>query len=147
MCGKIPDNTHAKGYHCDIELIPGANPVSIRQYRLTPLEKAELSQKVDDFIQKGWIEPSNSSWSSSVLFVPKPGGKLRFCVDFRGLNARTVPDAGTIPNQSELLDNLGGASVFSALDLASGFYQLALGPDSRGLTAFPTPYGLYQWQI
>ena len=147
LCGKIPDNTHAKGFHCDIELIPGANPVSIRQYRLTPLEKDELSKRVDEFIGKGWIEPSHSNWSSSVLFVPKPGNKLRFCVDYRGLNARTVPDAGTIPHQSELLDALGGATLFSALDLASGFYQLAMGESSRGLTAFPTPYGLFQWRV
>ena len=147
LCGKIPDHTHAKGFRCDIELVPGANPVSIRQYRLTPLEREELSKRVDEFIEKGWIEPSKGPWSSSVLFVPKPGGKLRFCVDFRGLNDRTISDAGTIPHQSELLDSLSGASLFSALDLASGFYQLALGENSKEVTAFPTPYGLYQWRV
>ena len=141
LCGKIPDHTHARGFTCDIELVAGAHPVSIRQYRLTPLEKEELLKRVDDYVSKGWIEPSSSSWSSSVLFVPKPGGKLRFCVDFRALNQRTVVDAGNIPHQSELIDSLQGASIFSALDLASGFYQLAMGAESRAVTAFPTPYG------
>ena len=83
LCGAIPPHTHAKGYECHIELIPGAGPVNIRQYRLTPLEKEELMKQIDAFIKKGWIELSSSSWSSSVLFVPKPNNKLRFCVDYR----------------------------------------------------------------
>jgi hypothetical protein len=147
LCGKIPPHTQAKGFACSIELIEGAGPVNIRQYRLTPLEREELISKVQEFIEKGWIEPSSSSWSSSVLFVPKPGGKLRFCVDFRHLNARTVKNASPIPHQGELLDNLKGAQVFSALDLASGFYQLAMAPESKPVTAFPTPFGLYQWCV
>ena len=147
LCGKIPDHTHAREYQCHIELHEGANPVHIRQYRLTPREKEELEEKVESFIKKGWIEPSNSSWSSSVLFVPKPNNKLRFCVDFRALNARTVLDRGPIPHQSELLDSLQGAQIFSALDLASGYYQLELDEKSRAYTAFPTPYGLYQWKV
>ena len=147
LCGTIPPNTHAKGFECNIELAPGVRPVNIKQYRLTPLEKEELLARIQEFILKGWIEPSSSSWSSSVLFVPKPNGKLRFCVDFRHLNARTVPNSGPIPNQGELLDSLHGAKVFSALDLASGFYQLGLDKDSKPLTAFPTPMGLYQWCV
>ena len=147
LCGKIPPNTHAKGYACHIELAPGAKPVHIRQYRLTPLEREELLRQVDAFIEKGWIELSASSWCSSVLFVPKPNNKLRFCVDFRAVNARTVPDRGPIPNQSELLDQAQGATLFSALDLASGYYQLAMAPDSKEFTAFPTPYGLCHWKV
>jgi RNase H-like domain found in reverse transcriptase/Reverse transcriptase (RNA-dependent DNA polymerase)/Integrase zinc binding domain/gag-polyprotein putative aspartyl protease len=147
LCGTIPDHTHARAYQCHIELQEGAHPVHIRQYRLTPKEQEELEEKVDSFIKKGWIEPSNSSWSSSVLFVPKPNNKLRFCVDFRALNQRTVLDRGTIPNQTELMDGLQGAKVFSALDLASGYYQLELDEASRKYTAFPTPYGLYQWKV
>lgn len=150
LCGQIPDNTHAKGFECRIELLPGVRPVNLRQYRLTPREKEELLAQCDSFIQKGWIEPSASGWCSSVLFVPKPNNKLRFCVDFRGLNQRTVVDPDNkhvIPRQAELMDSLNGAAVFSTLDLASGYYQLAVESDSRPLTAFPTPYGLYQWRV
>ena len=92
----------------------------VKQYRLTPLEKAELIEHVNDFFRKGWIELSASPWSSSVLFIPKPNGKLRFYLDYRRLNARTVKDSGNIPLTSEMLDELAGASLFSALDLASG---------------------------
>lgn len=147
LCGTIPPHTHAKGYSCHIELVQGAHPVHIRQYRLTPLEREELMKQVDAFIDKGWIEPSTSSWCSSVLFVPKPNNKLRFCVDFRQVNQKTVVDGGCIPLQGELLDRLQGANYFSALDLASGYYQLAMAPESREITAFPTPYGLYQWRV
>jgi RNase H-like domain found in reverse transcriptase/Reverse transcriptase (RNA-dependent DNA polymerase)/gag-polyprotein putative aspartyl protease len=145
--GTIPDHTHARHYRCHIELHDGVKPVNIRQYRLTPKEKDELEEKVNSFIKKGWIEPSQSPWCSSVLFVPKPNNKLRFCVDFRALNRSTVLDGGPIPNQGELLDSLKGANLFSALDLASGYYQIELDEESRPYTAFPTPYGLYQWKV
>jgi hypothetical protein len=145
--GSIPPNTHVKGYECHIELIPGAKSVHIRQYRLTPREQKELDEKVKSFIEQGWIEPSVSGWSSSVLFIPKPGGKLRFCVDYRRLNAVTQMDKSPIPLQAEMLDKLQGAECFSALDLASGFYQLTVDKESRHLTAFPTAKGQYQWRV
>ena len=145
--GAIPDNTHAVNYSCKIELKENANPVYVRQYRLTPLEKAELVKQVDAFIKKGWIEPSVSPWSSSVLFIPKPNGKLRFCVDYRGLNERSQPNRGPITIQGDLIDSLQGNTFFSALDLASGYYQLEMHEDSRKYTAFPTPHGLMQWRV
>lgn len=145
--GGVPDNTQVKGYECHINLKPGANPVQIKQYRMTPRESDELVNRTQDFIKKGWIEPSTSPWCSSVLFVPKPNNKLRFCVDFRQLNERTEPDSGNIPHTGELLDKLQGAALFSALDLASGYYQLGLDAASRPLTAFPTPFGLYHWRV
>ena len=145
--GTIPPNTHVKGYECHIDLVPGAQPVQIRQYRLTPREREELEAKVRAFIDQGWIEPSVSPWCSSVLFVPKPGGKLRFCVDYRRVNAVTQVDKHPIPQQEEIIDRLQGAECYTALDLASGFYQLGIDPSSRGITAFPTPMGLYQWRV
>ena len=147
LCGTIPDHTSVTGYECRIDLIEGCSPVHMRQYRLTPVEKEELITRVNEFIAKGWIEPSTAAWSSSVLFAPKPNRKLRFCVDFRGLNARTYRNKGPIPNQSELTDELSGANHFSALDLASGYYQLRMHPDSSPVTSFPTPFGLYQWKV
>ena len=65
LCGKIPPNIHAVGYQCTIQLKPGVEPVNIRQYRMTPLEKSELVTQIDDFIAKGWIELSTSGWSRS----------------------------------------------------------------------------------
>ena len=147
LCGTIPNNTHAKGFDCKIQLQPGAQPVYIRQYRLTPLEKSELLRQVDEFIKKGWLEKSTSAWSSSVLFIPKPNNKLRFCMDYRKVNEVTSPDRNPLANQAELLDSLQGMTYFSALDLASGYYQLEMNKESRPVTAFQTPYGLMQWRV
>ena len=97
LCGKIPDNTAAKGFECRLNIHPDAHPSFCKQYRLTPLEKEDLLLQVEAFIAKGWIEPSISPWSSSVLFIPKPNGKLRFCVDYRRLNAVTIGDQGPVP--------------------------------------------------
>ena len=68
-------------------------------------------------------------------------------MDYRRLNARTVKDSGNIPSMTEMLDELAGATFFSVLDLSSGYYQFAPDNDSRPLTAFPTPCGLYQWAV
>ena len=121
----------------------------MKQYRLTPAEKDALLKQADDFIARGWIEPSVSPWAASVLFVPKPNGKLRFCLDYRYLNRATKQDAGTIPVVQELLDSrrLRGTTIFSLFDLQSCYYQVELDPDSRDCTAFNTPYGQYRWVV
>ncbi len=145
--GDVPYGVTAKGFNMSIQIEPGVRPVSIRQYRLTPAEREALVAKVDEFVRRGWIEPSASPWSSSVLFVPKPNGSLRFCVDYRFLNKVTVKDKGPLPDIQELLQNMQGANIYSALDLCSGFYQIPLAQESRDCTAFPTPFGQYRWRV
>ena len=147
LAGDIPYGRTATGFEMHIDLVPGARPVRRRQYRLTPLESEALISKTKEFHERGWIEPSTSSWNSPVLFVPKPNGTLRFCVDFRELNARTDVSAAPIADQRDVLDSLHGASIFTALDLCSGFYQIPLAKDSREFTAFSTPQGLFQWCV
>ena len=145
--GDVPPGTTAEGAECYIRIERDARPVARRQFRLTPQETAILQEKIADFIARGWIEPSNSPWSSSVLFVPKPNGDLRFCVDFRFLNKVTVKDKNPLPTISALLDMMVGCTHFSALDLLSGFYQLNLASECRDYTAFPTPWGQYRWKV
>ena len=83
-----------------------------------------------------------------ICFVrAKTNGKLRFRLDYRKLNEVTSLNRSPLTNQNELLDSLQGMTTFSALDLASGYYQLKLGDKSRPMTAFPTPYGLMQWRV
>ena len=147
LCGDIPYGETAKGFEMQIELEPGARPVNVRQYRLTPKEQEALLTKVEEFVARGWIEPSVSAWNSPVLFVPKPNGSLRFCVDFRFINRTTVKDSFPQPQQSEMFDKMMGANLFSALDLCSGFYQIPLNKASRQYTSFSTPRGLYQWCV
>ena len=93
------------------------------------------------------IEHSNSPWASPVLLVKiKDDTKTRFCVDYRKLNKNTIKDSFPIPNIEEILDNLGGAKIFSTLDLKSGFFQVEVDENSRKYTAFVCKNGLYQFK-
>lgn len=147
LCGDVPHGQTARGQEMHISVDSNARVVHCKQYRLTPAEEQALLDKTQEFIERGWIEPSSSAWNSSVLFVPKPNGGLRFCVDYRYLNQSTVKDSHPIPDMRALTDSMRGANVYSALDLCSGFYQIPLSKESRPVTAFSTPLGLYQWCV
>jgi len=81
-----------------------------RPWRTSAFEDEELRRQIEVAIEKGWISPSTSKFALPVLFVPKKDGKLRMCIDYRGLNAVTIKDRYPIPNIEDLLDRLTGAS-------------------------------------
>jgi hypothetical protein len=81
------------------------------------------------------------------VLAKKPGGGLRVCIDFRRLNALTIGDAYPIPRIDQLLEQLAGASVFSTLDLSSGYLQVPLHPSSTKYTAFSDGYELYEFTV
>jgi hypothetical protein len=130
-----------------IPLIPGAQPVYRGVYRLTVGEKQEAERMIAELLRKGLIEPSSSPWGASVLFVPKPDGSLRMCIDYRALNKLTVKNRYPLPNIQELLDSLGDAKCLSGLDLASGYWQIRISEDDIPLTAFNTHLGHFQWRV
>ena len=130
-----------------IDLVPGSKPPFRRNFRFSPLEIAELKKQVAEFLEKGLITPSNSPYGAPVLFIPKPNGGLRFCLDYRGLNEITHKTRYQLPRIDDLLDAARGASFFSALDLAGGYFQLRIAEKDRVKTAFSTPYGHYEWTV
>ncbi len=142
-----PSGLSDRQYQAVIDLLPGAQARMLRQYRLTPKEQAELDEQVLKMIEKGWIRPSTSAWGAPVLFAPKSDGGLRMCVDYRMLNAATIRNAFPLPHIQDALDGFAGATVFSTLDLASGFHQIVLKEDDRHKTAFRTPGGLYEYNV
>ena len=87
-------------------------------------------------LQVGAIRHSNSPWASAVVLVRKKDGSLRFCIDLRRLNARTIKDAYSLPHIDETLDCLGGAVLFTSLDLKSGYWQVEMDEESKALTTF-----------
>jgi len=109
-----------------------------------PLYK-EVKEYVQNLLTQGWIRKSTSPYSSPVVCVRKKDSSLRLCVDFRGLNSKTVPDRHPLPQIQDLLDNLGGYTWFSILDQGSAYHQGFVHEDSRQATAFSTPWGLYEW--
>ena len=98
-------------------------------------------------LEKGWIRPSVSPYGAPILFVRKKTGELRMCVDFRSLNRQTRLDMFPIPCIHDLLDKLGKARVFSAVDLSSAYHQVRIKEGHEHCTAFLTPMGLYEYVV
>jgi hypothetical protein len=130
-----------------IELIPGTTPISKRAYRVSGPELVELKKQIDELLEKGYIRPSTSSWAAPVLFVEKKDGTKRMCIDYRALNEVTVKNKYPLPRIEDLFDQLRGASVFSKIDLRSGYHQLKIRPSDIPKTAFITKYGLYEFMV
>ena len=105
----------------------------------------EVKGYIEDLLNRGFIRKSRSPFSSSVVCVRKKDGGMRLCIDYRELNKKTVPDRHPIPRIQEALDSLGGKSWFSVLDQGKAYHQGFIGEKSQPLTAFVTPWGLYEW--
>ena len=93
---------------------------------MAPTELKELKVQLQELLDKGFIRPSISPWGAPVLFVKKKDGSLRMCVDYRQLNKFTVKNRYLLPLIDDLFDQLRGVSVFSKIDMRSGYYQLKL---------------------
>ncbi|GJU93487.1 putative reverse transcriptase domain-containing protein, partial [Tanacetum coccineum] len=130
-----------------IDLIPGAAPVARAPYRLAPSEMKELSEQLKELSDKGFIRPSSSPWGAPVLFVKKKDGSFRMCIDYRELNKLTVKNRYPLPRIDDLFDQLQGSSVYSKIDLRSGYHQLRVREEDIPKTAFRTRYGHYEFQV
>ena len=121
-------------------------PINQRPYRI-PLRKRQIvEEELDKMLAEDIIERSSSSWASPITLVPKKDGTTRFCVDYRKLNAVTKKDAHPLPNIQDIFDMMTGASVFTTLDLKSGYWQIPMTQDSREKTAFVCHRGLFQFK-
>ncbi|GJR68586.1 hypothetical protein Tco_0014651 [Tanacetum coccineum] len=130
-----------------IDLVPGATPIARAPYRLAPSEMKELSDQLQELSDKGFIRPSSSPWGAPVLFVKKKDGSFRMCIDYRELNKLTVKNRYPLPRIDDLFDQLQGSSVYSKIDLRSGYHQLRVREEDIPKTAFRTRYGHYEFQV
>ena len=127
---------------------PDVVPVRRAAYPLSGTKLTAMHEQVTELVQKGWIQPSTSPWAAPILFVAKDGGtKLRLCIDFRDLNALTKKDAFPLPRLDLALHKAARASIFSKIDLASGFHQIEVHPPHRELTAFILPEAVQGMRI
>jgi hypothetical protein len=130
-----------------IELLPRTAPIFKRAYRVSGPELVELKEQIDELSEKGYIQPSTSPWAAPVLFVEKKDGTRRMCIDYRALNEVTIKNKYPLPRIEDLFDQLRGASVFSKIDLRSGYHQLRIRPSDIPKTTFITKYGLYEFTM
>lgn len=102
---------------------------------------------LEENLAKGFLRSSNSPAAAPVLFARKPGGGLRFCVDYRGFDAITVKNRYPLPSTQETLDRLTNAKWYTKIDIIVAFNKLRIRPGDEWKTAFSTRYGLYEYLV
>ena len=140
----VPGQTTLAKHQIDVG---SSRPIKLPPYRLPHAYREKVKEELREMERSGIIEPSNSEWAAPVVLVTKKDGSLRFCVDYRKLNAVSRSDAYPMPRVDQLIDKLGSAAYITTLDLTWGYWQVPVTEESRKLTAFATPFGLYQFVI
>ena len=96
-------------------------------------------------LANGVIRPSKSPWAAPVMLADKKNGKIRFCVDYRRLNEKTVKWEYPIPRMDDILSTIAGASLYSVMDLTSAFWSIPIREQDKKYTAFTCKQGLFEW--
>ncbi|KAL0560669.1 hypothetical protein IC582_001079 [Cucumis melo] len=144
---KLPGLPPHREVEFAIELESDTVPISRAPYRMAPAELKELKVQLQELLDKGFIRPSVSPWGAPVLFVKKKDGSMRLCIDYRELNKVTVKNRCPLPRIDDLFDQLQGATVFSKIDLRSGYHQLRIKDGDVPKTAFRSRYGHYEFIV
>ncbi|KAI4883695.1 hypothetical protein NFI96_009130 [Prochilodus magdalenae] len=135
----------AKGVEHQIRL-NDPRPFRERSRRIAPADIDDVRQHINELLAAGVIKESRSPYASPIVVARKKNGCVRMCIDYRTLNARTIPDQYTMPRIDDALDCLSGSKWFSVLDLRSGYYQIAMAAEDQEKTAFISPLGFYEFQ-
>ncbi|XP_071537584.1 uncharacterized protein [Panulirus ornatus] len=138
--------------HCtimshDVVLIPGTNPISQPPHRILHQKREQMKKEVDYLLHNNLAVPSCSPGASPCLLVPKEDRQLRLCTDYRRLNSVTQSDAYPLPRIDDLIDTVGQSKYISKIDLNKGIYQIPLTKNAQTISAFITPFGLYEYRV
>ena len=129
-----------------INLYPGASVARVRHRIINPVMEESLFEQLKEWQKNDIIEKSTSEWNAPLVPVQKPSGKIRWCVDYRLLNDRTVKDTHPIGSCLDSLSRLSRSRVYSVIDGEGAFHSLPIDPKSRHLTAFSSPFGVFQFR-
>nr|KYP47022.1 Transposon Ty3-I Gag-Pol polyprotein [Cajanus cajan] len=135
---EVPGLPPVRELEFSIDLVLGAGPVSVAPYQMAPAELVELKGQLEDLLEKQLVRPSVLPWGAPVLLVRKKDGGSRLCVDYQQMNKLTIKNKYPLPRIDDLMDQLTGASVFSKIDLRSGYHQIRVKEGDIPKTAFRT---------
>jgi len=131
----------------EITVDEGEKPPHRRMFQLSPGELRAAKEYVDSLIATGKIRPSKSPYGAPLFFVKEKDGRLRGVVDYRALNRITKKNSSPLPRSDEMFDRLGEATVFTRMDLKTGFHQIRVKPGDIEKTAFNTKYGQFEYLV
>lgn len=145
--GKLPPLRPGMQHKINVVLPDGVEPPAHRPYRLSWEENAALKQILDKMLASGEITTSTSPYAAPVLLVKKKSGEWRMCCDYRALNKLTVREHFPMPHITDLLNQLRGSTVFTKVDLKSGFFQIRVEEGDEEKTSFITQHGQFQYRV
>ncbi|CAF1408885.1 unnamed protein product, partial [Rotaria sordida] len=122
-------------------------PIYSKQYSASYKDQEIKFQETQKLLERGQIEESTSPWSSPIVLVKKKDKTMRFCIDYRRLNAITIKDAFPLPRIDEIFDQLSDATYYTKFDFKSGYFQVPLSEEDRPKTAFSTRDNHYQFTV
>lgn len=140
----IPSRTTLVSHDVDVA---GHPPIKQHAYRINPTKREIMQEEVKYLLDNGLAVPSSSGWSSPCLLVPKSDGSIRFCTDYRKVNAVTKADSFPLPRMEDCVDKVGSSVYVTKLDLLKGYWQVPLTPRAAEISAFVTPGNLLEYTV